>query len=56
MDCLRRHNHALGEATLLNVSPLRRSEGVDEIGLILGGGHDTRLDTVEFRLYPEPCD
>ncbi len=47
---IRRHHHALGEVTFLNIGTLLE-DGENEIEIPLGGGRNDRIDTLELRLY-----
>jgi hypothetical protein len=53
---LRRHHDALGEVSLLNLTPLLRFDADNEIAVVLGGGRDDRIDDVHLRLYPAGTD
>jgi hypothetical protein len=51
---VRRHHHALGDVTSLNITPLLNQQGQNTIELLLGGGTRDHVDDVHLRLYDQP--
>jgi len=49
---IRRHHHALGEVTFLNITPLLVFDAENEVEIVLPGGPGRReIRDVHFRLY-----
>ena len=50
---IRRHHHALGDVTRLNISNLLMSDADNELEIVLGGGKDDRIDDIHLRFYDQ---
>ena len=53
---IRRHHHALGDTTFLNITPLLRHRAENEIMIMLGGGRQDRIENVHLRLYDKDAE